>query len=766
MKKGIKKAEYIWLSLLCTGVVFGCAPNQDAEVSVNSTENGIVEESTPPQETERTQSADASEAADTYFFERQMEENVEQFYEKAEEQGIEWKDAAKYLKVLTDDNLFQDGKMALTGLVLDDIDGNGQMDMLVMVLDAKEEPFYGSGALWFYMNDDEPYCFSEEDCSYYGWFDVFWDDIDNDENVEIVFSAQGTGCGAVGDSYKAVFKYRSQSESGSGKENEKAVLTGKKEDQENAVEAAGSDNKENKKSAVEAVSLDGQDYQKDATEVVGLDNKESQKGTIETVSSGNQESQEKAKEDNGMRIERMQLPSDFESDYDSGIGVEIYQEPEMNRYMAYCPYFDEKRSFRAQNIEEGNLPQASELVGGEVRGFYNLRVAQYEGKKVLQASEYLNGEGGTVHNVATAQFLITWKEDGTPEVIKWWIEEDKNTYANCHESRIDFSGGYFYYANPSDHDYLYRVREDGSKPQCLARVPAENICVRDEAVYFANQGSERGIYYVRADGSGMKKLCGSGHDIQVCAEYVYFCDVYDAAYDTTGLVTEKPAESNDCFLYRMKRDGSARELIDTDVQQYVLSDGRYQEVYHMGSVYNSKYEYINDGDEVELSLARTGLDGQKAEGLIGMRGRVDKGEKKEEVALAVTQLMVYGGKVYCIWTSWRGDNATIYGYDLWEQKSDTISVPAYTDGCIYKGYFYGIEGQQKIYRTALDGEAYEEDCTYLYQEEMSDGIVSDIYATQEGVFFRRFVSGQEGWQWFRIDEDGRAQEWAASAKEI
>lgn len=336
MKKLIRKTKYICLTLLCTGAVFGCVPNQDTKLSVEQTENSTVEESGTVQETEK-------ETSESYFYEQQMLKNVERFYEETQEQGIEWEEAAKYVQILAEDNLFQDGKMALTGLRLDDIDGNGQMDMLVMVLDAKEEPFYGSGALWFYMNDDEPYCFSDEDCSYYGWFDVFWDDIDSDGNVEIVFSAQGTGCGATGDSYKAVFKYRNH-------------------------------------------------------------------------------------------IERMQLPSDFDYEYDSGIGVEVYREPESNQYTAYCPYFDEKISFHAQNIEDWELPESAELVGGEVRGFYDLRVAQYEGKNVLQASEYLNGEGGVVHNIATAQFLITWKEDGTPVVVKWWIEEEKSAYANSRES--------------------------------------------------------------------------------------------------------------------------------------------------------------------------------------------------------------------------------------------------------------------------------------------------------------------------------------------
>lgn len=366
MKKRVAKVKYIWLTIFCAGVAFGCAPDPDAELSAGLSEHTAVEDiETAQQQTEETEeesSAQVSETAVEHSQEQQMQENVDRFYEEAKEQGIAWEEAAKYVQMLTEDDIFQGGAMAFTGLRMDDIDGNGQTDMLVMVLDAQEMPFYGSGALWIYMNEDEPYCFAEEYCSYYGWFDVFWDDIDNDENVEIVFSAQGTGCGAVGDSYKAVFKYRKPS-----------------------ADAAEQDS--------------------------------------ETDNGGNR--RQNREEGVKNHIEQMKLPSDFTVDYDFGIGVEVYQEPEAGQYTAYCPYFDEKIAFRGQNIEDWSLPETAEVVGGEVRGFYNLRAVQYEGKKVLQASEYLNGEGGTVHNVATAQFLITWREDGTPEVIKWWVEEDK-----------------------------------------------------------------------------------------------------------------------------------------------------------------------------------------------------------------------------------------------------------------------------------------------------------------------------------------------------
>lgn len=341
MRKQVEKTRYICMMLLCMGVISGCASNQDAEVFMQQPETlhdiiqeeeqdtEIISQEQEPQESEEV--PQEQESQESYSPEQQLRRNKELFLEEAEKQGIDSRAANTYLQILTDDNLFQDGAMALTGIRIDDIDGNGQQDMLVMVTDAQEKSFYGSGSLWFYINEDEPYCFSEEDCSYYGWFDVFWEDIDNDENVEIVFSAQGTGCGAVGDSYKAVFKY------------------------------------------------------KDHT------------------------------------IKQMELPSDFEEDYDCGLCVEIIQEPEPDSYSAYCPYLDEKISFQADNVEGWDLPRTAEAVGGNARGYYNLRAADYEGKKALFASEYLYGEGGTADFVGTAQFVIVW-ENGTPKVAKWWIE--------------------------------------------------------------------------------------------------------------------------------------------------------------------------------------------------------------------------------------------------------------------------------------------------------------------------------------------------------
>ncbi len=271
------------------------------------------------------------------------------FYQYAKEQRLDRLTADNCWKRLLADNVFQDDSMRLTGLVIEDMDHNGQDDLMVMILNRDDWAYYGTGCVWFYMNDDAPYCFDADGCSYYGSFDFFAEDIDNDDHVELVLSTQGTGCGATGDFYKAVFKYKDHD------------------------------------------------------------------------------------------ITRMELPSDLEGDYDWGIRITVTQEAEKNRYSAYCSYFDETIFFTSENIFQ---PNGSRCVGGSnVRGFYDLRPVKYAGKNALQASEYLSGEGGNVHNVATAKFIILWDQNGHGYVDKWWIETSEHTYANsrafflCHNER-------------------------------------------------------------------------------------------------------------------------------------------------------------------------------------------------------------------------------------------------------------------------------------------------------------------------------------------
>ncbi|MDE7267916.1 MAG: DUF5050 domain-containing protein [Lachnospiraceae bacterium] len=662
MKKRVEKVERIFLLLLCIGIGFACTSCRKAEDISKDEEMTLTISS--EKEISLPQS-DGQSVTEDDSAEEQCRENEEKFYAEAEAQGIDRQTAEAYLQILLDDNLFKDGELTLTGLRIGDIDGNGQIDMLVRVvdvIDAQENLFYGSGGLWFYMNEDEPYGFCEEECPYYGDFDLFWEDIDNDENVEIVFWSQGTGVGATGDFYKAVFKYKNHA------------------------------------------------------------------------------------------IEQMQLPSDLEEySGEYGLYVEVIQETEENRYTAYCPYFDEQISFRAENIEGRELPATAQSVGENVRGFCDLRVAEYQGKKALQVSEYLKGEGGVVHNVAMAQFLIIWGADGTPKVVEWWIEADENTWANVHESRICYMDGYYYYASQSDHYFLYRVKEDGTSPQCLVKAHVSDICAQDGEVYFVNQSDKYGIYRMNADGTEMKKLCDLGYGLQISAEYVYFYstdeeknELFSAFERSLYCIYHNLGGS----LYRMKKDGSERRLIVKNVRQYVLSDGNYQGMRYIGSIYCS--QSTGEG----MAVYQMDLNGQNTKEVCYFE---DCGE-----------IVVYGGKIYC---DFYGETGKITWYCPENGKMRSLAVSEYTDCCFYKGYFYGIrewveEEQRKIsiYRVDLRNEKKE----IVYEgfvscENATHNKTLDFYATQQGVFFRCYISKQEGCLWFGLTEDGKA--WRLEDKE-
>ncbi len=674
----VRKAKMVSLMLLCVGVLCGCAARQKSEESMKGQEaQGVLTEEEQSgtaqsalaeegqEETGESAFAGASQESGGGAPEKeecdpkdQIRKNQEKFYEEAGKQGISQQEARACLQVLMDDNIFRDGVMELTGLRIADIDGNGQTDMLVVVQDVREKFLYGTGGLWFYMNEDEPYCFYEEECPYFGWYSSFWADLDDDGHVEITFCAQGTGCGGTGDHYKAVFKYRDHS------------------------------------------------------------------------------------------IERMQLPSDHDDEASGEYRLDVYvfQEPEADSYSARCARLDEQVSFRAENTEGWDLPDAVRQAGCNVGGFYDLRVAEYEGKKVLQASEYLCGEGGVPHGVAEARFLITWDRDGTPQVLKWWVEAYGDTWANWRESRICYAGGYFYYVSQMDHYYLYRVREDGSEPQCLVQAHAGSVCVQDDEVFFISQTDGYGIYRVKTDGSGLTRLCNKGKRLQISAEYVYFCDTYHAEYDTRKLVTEEPSEFEDDFLYRMKKDGSDRVLIAADVRQFVLYDGRSHDVRYTGEIYCCRWE------KDSTIVSRMDLDGQNESALCEIK--------------CTGNILVYGGEIFGVGD--RDDEGVkISQISLQNGEIRSFLVPDFIDCCIYNGNFYSLCARETddmqymmIRRTNCDRGGGDIVHQYEFSREDSEAwAMSDLFATGNGIFFRQYVAAEEGCQWFRLTDDRRAERW-------
>lgn len=134
--------------------------------------------------------------------------NMERFYQAAEEDfGLSPEEAQSWFDIVTKDDIFDGGSREISNLIFDDIDSNGKTDMIIMVQETEIKYLYGTGALYFYMNEEEPYCFTDEKFPFLGDMDICYADLEGDGNVEIAFALQGTDPGGTGDWNKAILSY-------------------------------------------------------------------------------------------------------------------------------------------------------------------------------------------------------------------------------------------------------------------------------------------------------------------------------------------------------------------------------------------------------------------------------------------------------------------------------------------------------------------------------------------------------------------------------
>ncbi len=138
----------------------------------------------------------------------QMQENEEIFVHLAQEAGLEPGEWESCFQRLCQDDIFAGGDLELVDFILEDLDENGQEDMVVMVQNPDALFVYGTGCVYFYMNEDAPYCFLDEEFPFFFQVDLSSGDLDGDGNVEIVFGAQGTGNGGAGDWHYRLLTYK------------------------------------------------------------------------------------------------------------------------------------------------------------------------------------------------------------------------------------------------------------------------------------------------------------------------------------------------------------------------------------------------------------------------------------------------------------------------------------------------------------------------------------------------------------------------------
>ena len=339
-----------------------------------------------------------------------------------------------------------------------------------------------------------------------------------------------------------------------------------------------------------------------------------------------------------------------------------------------------------------------------------------------------------------------------------------NGYANPQGNRITYADGYYYYASQLDNYFLYRVKEDGSDAKCLAKVHSGSILADGDVLYFVNLSDDKAIYKIGTDGSDMQKICDNYYNrIQMSVEYIYFCGVFEREADIRGLFSEEEAEEieakafPDRVFYRIRKDGSGKEILAKSAWACVLAAESGEKTAYDGYFYWRRSQWNEETEQSERIIMRCDLNAENEEEICRFEFDGDN-------------LIVCGDRIYCF-STWGENVGKIGEYIIGENEVKYLPEKELTDCCVYNGALYGIaedvdedSRSTRIYKLN-EGETqweeiYHNDAECLFFDgNVWETSLTDIYATEQGVFFRQFVSPEEGVKWFSLGEEDNAGKW-------
>lgn len=204
--KNFRYIILLWIGVCC-GIIFTACGEKETGGNIREETSEETPEETPEETLEETLGKVREDVQEkTRITENKTEQNKEKFYEMTETLQLDRAERERFYERLCEDNVFRDETGKLTALRIEDLDENGQKDMIAMVQEG-EFFLYGEGCIYFYMNADEAYCFRDDDYPFFFDLNVVTGDFDDDGNIEIVFESHGTGCGAAGDWYPRILKY-------------------------------------------------------------------------------------------------------------------------------------------------------------------------------------------------------------------------------------------------------------------------------------------------------------------------------------------------------------------------------------------------------------------------------------------------------------------------------------------------------------------------------------------------------------------------------
>ncbi|MCM1057801.1 MAG: hypothetical protein NC517_09355 [Firmicutes bacterium] len=269
-------------------------------------------------------------------------------------------------------------------------------------------------------------------------------------------------------------------------------------------------------------------------------------------------------------IRRMELPNNLtnESDgVDCGIEVSVIGDPERKKYTAYCGELDQTFAFAAGRTVDDSR-------GGNCRGYYSLKLGEYQGDTVLLGYEYLYA-GGIAEYVGDAVFVIDWDDSGSSYVRDWYIEGGKLSEGFSSDpvrsAYRSFLSGHLFFFDTED------IKTWGLNTWMNNYFPA-----------FAFGGELEYVYeyvYMDLDGDGVEELL---------LQYINSPESYNGVFHYA-----------DGRLYCWQHDA-----VEMTCRDYPLKDGTMVRQYDTNgtNIYNL-FRYQSDGDEVTVCslFARTEL---------------------------------------------------------------------------------------------------------------------------------------------------------------
>lgn len=144
----------------------------------------------------------------------------------------------------------------------------------------------------------------------------------------------------------------------------------------------------------------------------------------------------------------MIMPGEFtEEDLqigETGYDIGVYYGEEEHTYEIVCETLGIRETLVSEYSkgDDGSYPRrikAGELVGANVRGFYEFEVIEENGRSYLAAEEYFHGHGGVNDEAGAIRFVFEWSKQGTWSVREYEIDTYPYRWLEAKEEKPEFT---------------------------------------------------------------------------------------------------------------------------------------------------------------------------------------------------------------------------------------------------------------------------------------------------------------------------------------